>query len=107
MARRHGIEPAQALADSQRWWRDLASPSLAAAADLPHRVIELWCDVLGSAPDEWALRAAHGHLQRRDQHRLREDLTSPLAHAAYRFCCGFHFRDDEADTAHHVSGGTT
>lgn len=88
VGRRAQIDPATALADAQRWWRDTALPRLAAEPDLPDCIVELWREVLGSEPDQWDVRAVQGHLRGRDQDRLRAEVTSPIAHAAYRFCGG-------------------
>ncbi len=88
-ALREGRDPAAALVEAQRWWRDVAQPRFVADEDFTAVTIELWRSVLAgqAAPDEASVRAWLTATSRDPDRRaaLIESLRSPIAHAAYRF----------------------
>lgn len=80
---------ARALADAQRWWRDVARPRLMASVDIIATVGELWRDLIGRDAGDSLRRICVLLLTKRGDpetwRSLTNALTSPTAHAAYRF----------------------
>lgn len=83
-----GCDASEALCGAQRWWRDVAAPSMRSSDDWIDAVIHLWSGLVDRDKWEESFRTVRGFLQAQSPETLaaiRSAACHPLAHAAYRF----------------------